>query len=449
MVLVDDMRWDEMRISGHPFIDTPNMDRLARDGARFLNAFACTPLCSPSRASFLTGQYPHTNGIIDNTARPSHDLRVFPLELQRAGYRTGFFGKWHMGNDASPRPGFDHWVALPGQGEAIDPALNVDGERVEAKGYTTDLLTDYVERFMDRSADRPFLVYLAHKAIHPNVIQRDDGRVVPIPGQPGGFVAAERHRGRYAGRPMPRRANAFKPPMGKPALLRSIDDLPPLGPKTATTDDEIRGRQEMLLAVDDSLGRILAALERRGVLNDTIVVFTSDHGYFYGEHGLNEERRLAYEETIRIPLVIRYPSLIKAGSTPAEMALNLDLAPTLLEVAGLKPGVEIQGRSLVPVLKGEARDWRTSFLVEYFTDTVFPRIRNMGYVAVRNERYKYINYRELQGMDELYDLDKDPYEEINLVDRSDARETLQQMQAELRRLMEETRYQAARGGPTR
>ena len=131
---------------------------------------------------------------------------MFPLELQKAGYRTGFFGKWHMGNDDSPRPGFDHWVAMPGQGEAIDPSLNVDGERVQAKGYTTDLLTDYVERFIDRPGDAPFLVYLAHKAIHPNVIQQDDGSLKPMPGQPGGFVAAERHRGRYAGRTMPRRA---------------------------------------------------------------------------------------------------------------------------------------------------------------------------------------------------------------------------------------------------
>ena len=449
MVLVDDMRWDEMRVAGHPFIDTPNMDRLAREGARFTNAFATTPLCSPSRASFLTGQYPHTNGIIDNTARASHSLRVFPLELQRTGYRTGFFGKWHMGNDDSPRPGFDHWVAMPGQGEAIDPSLNVDGERVHAKGYTTDLLTDYVERFMDRPSDRPFLVYLAHKAIHPNVIQRDDGSVVPIPGQPGGFVAADRHRGRYLGRNMPRRANAFKPPLGKPALLRQIEQLPPLGPKTATTDDEIRGRLEMLLGVDDSLGRILGTLERKGVLNDTVVVLTSDHGYFYGEHGLNEERRLAYEETIRIPLVIRYPPLAIAGSTLPEMALSLDIAPTLLEVAGLQPGAEIQGRSLVPVLKKEAREWRKSFLIEYFTDTVYPRIRNMGYVATRTARHKYINYRELQGMDKLYDLDQDPYEETNIIDRSDARETLQQMKAELQRLLDQTRYAAPRRRSTR
>jgi N-acetylglucosamine-6-sulfatase len=439
VVLVDDMRWDDMAAAGHPFIETPHMDRLSREGARFTNAFATTPLCSPSRASLLTGQYPHTNGIIDNTARPSHDLPIFPRELQRAGYRTGFFGKWHMGNDASPRQGFDHWVGLPGQGEAIDPSLNVDGATVNVPGYTTDILTDYVERFIDRPSDDPFLVYLAHKAIHPNVVQRDDGSVVPLADQPGGFVAAERHRGRYAGQTMPRRASAFQTPVGKPALLRRIDDLPPLGRATATSDDEIRGRLEMLLAVDESLGRILSALERKGVLDDTVVVFTSDHGYFYGEHGLNEERRLAYEETIRIPLLVRYPRLVPAGTAPDRLALTIDLAPTVLALAGLQPGPAVQGRSLVPLLQNAAGDWRGSFLVEYFSDTVFPRIRNMGYVAARTTRHKYIRYRELEGMDELYDLEQDPYERTNIIDRPDASATRQAMQAELRRLLEETR----------
>jgi N-acetylglucosamine-6-sulfatase len=282
-------------------------------------------------------------------------------------------------------------------------------------------------------------LYLAHKAIHPNVIQRDDGSLVTMPGQPGGFVAAERHRGRYAGRTMPRRESAFKPPLGKPALLRRIDQLPPLGPKTATSDEEIRGRQEMLLAVDDSLGGIVAALERKGALDDTIIVFTSDHGYFYGEHGLNEERRLAYEETIRIPLLVRFPRVAPAGSTPTEMALSIDIAPTLLDVAGLQPGAGMQGRSLVPVLTHTARDWRSSFLIEYFSDTVFPRIRNMGYAAARTSRHKYIQYRELQGMDELYDLDRDPYEETNIIDRPDARDALEQMRSELQRLLEQTR----------
>ena len=439
VVLVDDMRWDDFGAGGHPFIETPHMDRLASEGARFTNAFATTPLCSPSRASFLTGQYPHTNGIVDNTARPSHDLPTFPLELQKAGYRTGFFGKWHMGNDDSPRPGFDHWVAMPGQGEAIDPSLNVDGRRVREKGYTTDLLTDYVERFIDRPGDAPFLVYLAHKAIHPNVIQQDDGSLKALAGQPGGFVAADRHRGRYVGRTMPRRANAFIPPLDKPALMRPIDGLPPLGTRTATTDEEIRGRLEMLLGVDDSLGRIVATLARKGILDNTMVVFTSDHGYFYGEHGLNEERRLAYEETIRIPLIVRFPRLAAAGTTPPQMALSIDLAPTVLEIAGLEPRPEIQGRSLVPLLTQTVRDWRSSFLIEYFTDTVFPRIRTMGYVAARTAHHKYIQYRELRDMDELYDLDADPYEMTNLIAKPEAAEMLQQMRSELQRLLAATK----------
>ena len=423
-----------MRVAGHPVLETPNMDRLAREGMRFLNAFATTPLCSPSRASLLTGQYARTHGIIDNTARPSHDLPTFPRELRRAGYATGFFGKWHMGNDDSPRPGFTHWVAMPGQGEAIDPQLNVDGQRLQAKGYVTDVLTDYVERFIQQSGGKPFLAYLAHKAVHPNIVQQNDGSLAAVAGQPGGFVAAERHRGRYKDQPMPRRPNAFKPPVDKPALMRRIGTLPPLGRETATTDDEMRGRAEMLLGVDDSLGRILAVLEKAGVLDNTVVVFTSDHGYFYGEHGLNEERRLAYEETIRIPLLVRYPARVKAGAVASEMVLTLDLAPTLLELAGLKPLPGMQGRSLTPIFSGTAGDWRSSFLVEYYSDTVFPRILKMGYSAVRTSSAKYIEYRDLTGMNELYDLEADPYEERNLITSPASATLLKTMQSELARL---------------
>jgi N-acetylglucosamine-6-sulfatase len=437
-VLVDDMRWDEMGAAGHPFLETPNMDRLAREGMRFENAFATTPLCSPSRASFLTGQYAHTNGIIDNTARPSHDLPTFPRALQKAGYATGFFGKWHMGNDASPRPGFTHWVAMPGQGEAIDPQLNVDGTSLRETGYVTDVLTGYVERFIQRSGSQPFLVYLAHKAIHPNIVQRDDGSTGPVPGQPGGFVAAERHRGRYSGRTMPRRPNAFKPPVDKPALMRTIGSLPPLGRETATTDEEMRGRAEMLLGVDDSLGRILATLEKSGALDNTVVVFTSDHGYFYGEHGLNEERRLAYEETIRIPLLVRFPPRVKAGSIARELVLSLDLAPTVMELAGLTPLPGMQGRSLLPIFTGPPHDWRRSFLIEYFSDTVFPRVHTMGYSAVRTGRHKYIAYRELRGMNELYDLETDPYEERNLMGTPEAASLEPVMQQELQKLLDAT-----------
>jgi N-acetylglucosamine-6-sulfatase len=233
---------------------------------------------------------------------------------------------------------------------------------------------------------------------------------------------------------MPRRPNAFKPPVDKPALMRRIGALPPLGRETATTDDEIRGRVEMLLGVDDSLGRLLATLEKQGVLDHTVVVFTSDHGYFYGEHGLNEERRLAYEETIRIPLLIRYPSRVEAGSVASELVLTIDLAPTLLEVAGAKPNPGMQGRSLVPIFDRAPGAWRESFLIEYYSDTVFPRILNMGYSAVRTKDAKYIEYRELKGMNELYDLTADPYEERNLANDTASSTLLKSMQAELQRL---------------
>ena len=293
VILVDDLRWDDIGVAGHPFVQTPTIDRLAREGVRFLNAFATTPLCSPSRAAILTGQYVHTNGIIDNTARDSasHRLRTFAMPLKDAGYETGFFGKWHMGNDDTRRPGWTHWVAMKGQGEAIDANLNVDGERLVTKGHVTDVLTDYVVNFMRRSRGKPFMVFLAHKALHPNFQQRDDGSVAQVQGQAGGFVAAERHRGRYAASAVPRRQNALVAPQKKPALQRTIAGLPPLSPGTGTPDRDVRGRLEMLLGVDESLARIDSVLREMGELENTVIIFTSDHGYFYGEHGLNEERR--------------------------------------------------------------------------------------------------------------------------------------------------------------
>jgi N-acetylglucosamine-6-sulfatase len=196
----------------------------------------------------------------------------------------------------------------------------------------------------------------------------------------------------------------------------------------------MRGRAEMLLGVDDSLGRITAALDKAGILDNTLIVFTSDHGYFYGEHGLNEERRLAYEEAIRIPLLVRFPSRVKAGTVAPEMVLTIDLAPTLLELAGLKPLPGMQGRSLTPIFDGAATGWRDSFLIEYYSDTVFPRILKMGYSAVRTSAAKYIEYRDLTGMNELYDLSSDPYEERNLIASPEANALLTKMQGELARL---------------
>lgn len=443
-VLVDDLRWDDLGVAGHPFAETPAIDQLAREGTRFLNAFATTPLCSPSRAAILTGQYAHTNGIIDNTARDSasHRLGTFAIPLATAGYQTGFFGKWHMGNDDGRRPGWTHWVAMKGQGEATDPKVNVDGERIEARGYVTDVLTDYALRFMKRSQGQPFMVFLAHKALHPNVRQRDDGSVAQVPGQGAGFVPASRHRGRFAQAVVPRRPNATTPVRRKPALQRTIAGLPPVSPSTGTPDADVRDRLEMLLAVDESVQRIRDALVEMGELDNTVFIVTSDHGYFYGEHGLNEERRLAYEETARIPLIIRYPSVARAGSTPSELVQVIDLAPTIVALTAATDTVPRQGRSLVPLLEGSATSWRRSVLMEYFSDRVFPRIVNMAYQAVRTERHKYIDYLELPDMDELYDLEADPFELENLMGTPAGDSLLPALREELLRLQRESGYRA-------
>lgn len=437
-ILIDDLRWDELGCAGHPFIKTPNIDRIAREGAMFRNAFMTTPLCSPSRASFLTGQYAHRHGITDNVDRSgaSHQLMTFPRLLDQSGYETAFIGKWHMGNDDKRRPGFDRWVSFKGQGTYLDPDINDDGKSVKPTGYITDILNGYAVEFIKRRHDKPFLVYLAHKAIHPEVTQNNDGSVNLADAEL--FIPAERHKTLYAGKAIARRPNYGRAPEGKPALQRRIGNLPPLGSATVTRDEAILGRQRSLMAIDDGVGEILRALEETGQLENTVIVFTSDNGYFYGEHGLSVERRLAYEESIRMPLLVRYPRMIKAGTVRNEFALNIDLAPTLLSLAGVPVPGNMQGRSLAPLLKGGSVSGRNSFLIEYYSDRVFPRVLQMGYKAVRNRRWKYIHYLELEGMDELYDLKTDPYEMKNLIHHPGAAKALDEMKREMERLLKVT-----------
>ena len=287
VILLDDLRWDDLGCTGHPFAKTPHIDRIAREGALFNNAFCTTPLCSPSRASILTGLYSHRHGIVDNTDRSpaSHRLTTFPRLLHDAEYETAFIGKWHMGVDDSPRPGFDRWVSVKGQGAYFDPELNVDGRRTHAQGYVTDIFNQHAVEFLERPPRKPWLLYLSHKAVHPNLEQRADGSISdPLAGK---FEPAERHRALYTDAKAPRRLNVSDTLVGKPALQRQIEGLPPLGPATGTDDETVRNRLRMLTAVDDGVGRILDTLARQNLLDDTIVVFTSDHGYFYGEHGLS------------------------------------------------------------------------------------------------------------------------------------------------------------------
>ena len=435
-ILIDDLRWDEV---DYPFVKIPSIQRIAREGVRFRNAFVTTPLCSPSCASYLTGQYAHKHGVTDNTDRSprSHELITFPRLLHDAGYETAFLGKWHMGLDDNPRPGIDHWMSVKGQGRYLDPEFNVNGKHETKRGYFTDILNEYALDFLNRNTRNRFSSDISHKAVHPDLTQYADGSVSDPSG--GKFIPAERHKNLYADARLPHRPNYAKPPEGKPSLLRQVGDLPPLGPKTVTDDETVRNRLRMLASVEDGVANIFKTLERQKQLDNTLIIFTSDEGYFYGEHGLSVERRLAYEESIRIPLFMRWPKLVKAGSAVDQFALNIDIAPTLLEIGGAPAPKEIDGHSLVSLLRGEKVLWRDSFLIEYFSDKVFPRVSKMGYQAVRDARWKYIHYTDLDGMDELYDLKIDPYEMNNLAAGSQAGETEAQMRATLQQFVDSSK----------
>jgi N-acetylglucosamine-6-sulfatase len=431
-VLIDDLRWDEL---DYPFVNFPHLRRIAREGARFRNAFVTTPLCSPSRANFLTGQYAHNHGITDNTDRSprSHQLITFLRLLRDSGYQTAFIGKWHMGVDDTRRPGIDHWVSMRGQGRYVDPEFNVNGTRAVYPGYFTDILNQFAVEFLKRQHHRPFVLYVSHKSVHPDITQYADGSTSD--NRPDTFIPAERHKDLYHGADIPHRPNYGRPPEGKPALQRKIGDLPPLGPGTVTSDETIRNRLRMLASADEGLGHMMQVLEEKKQLDNTLIVFTSDEGYFYGEHGLSEERRLAYEESARIPLYMRLPGRIKPGTVVDQFALSIDVAPTLLDLASAPPAAHMDGRSLVPLLRGKKVPWRNSFLIEYFSDKVFPRVLNMGYQAVRTERWCYIHYLHLENMDELYDVQADPYQLKNRIADPQAAPALRTLQAELARLL--------------
>jgi arylsulfatase A-like enzyme len=427
VIVVDDLRYDEYGAGGHPYLETPHVDALAASGASFTQAYHVTPLCSPNRASILTGEYSSRHGIIDNTSRSyaSHRLRTFAPILQRAGYETAHIGKWHMGNDPTPRPGYDHWISFPGQGSSRDPELFEDGRLHKVAGYTTDLFTDRAIAFATRPRSKPFMLFLGHKAVHPDVQQRDDGTTDPATDL--GFVPAERHRGRYAGKKFPRRRSVgFTQAVreNKPVVAAALEarKTPEMRDKfgateAVTSDEEIQARAEMMLAVDEGLGRLVEALRSSGQLENTMITFMSDNGSFFGEHGLGVERRLPYEESIRSPLIVSHPAAIAPGKTIPQFALSIDIAPTLIEAAGTAIPGTVQGRSLIPLLRGgPPGDWRNAFLVEYHShENPMPWTANLDYRALRMGRYKYIRWTHEREAAELYDLEVDPFEERNRV----------------------------------
>ncbi|MCC9658320.1 sulfatase family protein [Rhodopirellula halodulae] len=421
-ILTDDHRFDAMGCAGHPFLETPNLDSIAANGTHIKNAFVTTSLCSPSRASILTGLYTHKHRVIDNNRLVPDGTLFFPQYLQRAGYDTAFVGKWHMGgHHDDPRPGFDHWVSFRGQGNYLPPGpkytLNVNGDRVKQKGYITDELTDYaVDWLKQRSDDKPFFLYLSHKAVHSN------------------FTPAERHQGRYAEEdlsflPTGKELSAEK---NTPRWVRdqknSWHGIDFSYHSDKGLDYLYRRYCESVLAVDDSVGRVLQQLKDMGIHDDTLVIYMGDNGFMWGEHGLID-KRVSYEASIRVPMLMQCPNLFEGGKPIENVIGNIDVGPTILHAAGLQTPEYMDGQSFLDLPNDRDADWRKYFLYVYYWEKNFPQTPTQ--FALRGDRFKYITYYGLWDTDELYDLQTDPDELNNLIHDPNYKSVAKEMENQL------------------
>ena len=460
-IMTDDHAAHAIGAYGSRINRTPHLDRLAQEGMILQNVFATNSICTPSRATILTGQYSHLNGVPVFNRFDSSRTTVAHL-LRQGGYHTGMIGKWHLGSDPA---GFDHWEILPGQGAYHDPVLyTATGERTYAGQYVTDVVTDLAIAFMEkRPRARPFFLNLHHKAPHrswePNARYRQEfaDRWIPEPDTLWDTYAtradALRANQQRVANDLTRRDLKLQPPADLEGKARTAWLNVKPDSVTAT-----RGGQEVTLtgealvrwkyqrymqdylatvqSVDDNVGRVLDYLEKSGLAQNTIVVYTSDQGFFLGDHGMYD-KRFMYEESLRMPFLVRWPAAIAAGSRSDAIAINADFAPTFLDAAGLPIPAEMQGRSLLPILQGRTPpDWRTSMYYRYYHD---PGHHNTAaHYGVRTETHKLIHYWK-QDQWELFDLVHDPDELHNLHGQVAHASVQTALEAELARLKRELR----------
>ncbi|HEX2092958.1 MAG TPA: sulfatase [Longimicrobiaceae bacterium] len=439
--------------------DTPNLDRLAASGMLFRNAFVTNSICGPARAAVLTGQYGHLNGVMTNREPFHPDNVTFPKLLRAGGYRTALFGKWHL----KSRPqGFDHYEILAGQGPYYNPTLHTATDTTRHTGYTLDIVTDRALEWvrMERDARKPFLLMLHFNAPHR---WWDPG-----PDQLGLYrdtVFAEPATlwDDASGRASPARDPEMKITLDlfdRDLKLEAPNNLTPAqraawdaayGPENeAFRAAGLTGREltrwryqryiadyaRVVAALDAQVGRVLDALDRAGLARNTVVVYTSDQGFFLGDHGWFDKRWM-YEESLRTPLLVRWPGVTAAGSVNEELVMNLDLAETFLEIGGVPVPATMQGRSLAPLLRGRTpRDWRDAIYYQYFEYPGWHSVRRQ--YGVRTRRHKLIHYYEV-GEWELFDLDRDPHELGNLYDSPLYRDVVRDLKATLERLRREFR----------
>lgn len=389
-----------------PFLKTPHLDRLAARGMRFRNCFVTDSLCSPSRACFMTGLYNHLNGVTDNVTEFPDGGVTIATELGKAGWITGCFGKWHMAKQRGKRYGFHHSASFIGQGAYVDVPFEIDGVEVPTKGYVDDITTDYANAFITRHRDRPFYLQIGYKSPH------------------GPRTAREGEKGLYQGEtyvPLP--SESLSPP-GKPA-----DGTPP---KAGPLNKSQVSYFQCVTGTDALVGKILENLERLGLSDRTIVVYTSDNGLFFGEHGLGD-KRYAYEESLRIPCIIADPRRPLRDAACDAMMLNIDFAPTILSLAGVPVPAHMQGHSVVPFLSGQTpAAWRRSFYYKYHLDREYKKTPVM--TAVRTEDAKLIRYEGHDEWNELFDLAADPLEMKNLLGDPGNGDLRKRLEAEYARL---------------
>lgn len=425
-IMTDDQARNALSIYGNTILKTPNMDRIGNEGIRFDQSFVTTSVCAPSRASYLTGLYAHTHGVTSNGEEPGwyeqmglrHDQITYPMLLQQAGYHTAIVGKWHI---KSMPTGFDHWAILRGQGSYFDPQFIVNDAPVRFRGHTDDVIGDQAIAYLQqRPKDRPFCLCYQFKAPHgpwePDARFYDAFKDVDIPLPPG------------FGRPQPDGApvayskttqeianmgDFFRKSERRPAQVDK--DLPEDERLWQVLQAYIRNYYRVLLGVDENVGRVLDFLDEQGLAENTIVVYTSDNGMFMGEHGFYD-KRLMLEPSIRVPTLMRWPARIAPGRVDdRHMVLNIDVAPTLLDLAGVAPPDWMQGRSWKPLLENRRTDWREDFLYEWYE---YPAVHcARKHRGVRTDRWKLIHFWEQPEEWALYDLKQDPDEMVNLIDR--------------------------------
>jgi arylsulfatase A-like enzyme len=436
VILTDDQRADALSLAGHPHLQTPNIDQIGREGVYFRNAFCTTSLCSPSRASILSGRYAHQHGVTNNFTEYPAQLASFPRVLQSSGYQTGYIGKWHMGEDNdNPRPGFDYFVTHKGQGKYFDTEFNLNGkERKVLPGYYTHVVTDLAKNWLQQqSTDKPWCLILGHKAPHSFYTPEDKYKAAfdKIAIQYPETAAMLQDKPVWIKQRLPTWHGIYGPLFD--FRKKFPDDRPEAVADFAAMT---RGYWGTILSVDDSVGQLYQLLSERKQLDNTIIVFLADNGILNGEHGMVDKRTM-HEPSIRIPLLVRFPKLVatKKPKVIDQQVLTLDIAPSLLELCQAPALKEIAGRSWVKLVQTGDTAWRKSWLYHYNYEQQFPYTPNVR--GIRTESWKYIHYPHGDGqpdrhLAELYNVEFDPDERRNLINNPKYVNIVKELQAELK-----------------